>query len=57
MRVTVVGAGNVGRSIAKELIGNGHHVMLIDKDPKAIKMDSRSASPVAPCRRMRNCKS
>ncbi len=40
MKVTVVGAGNVGRSIAKELIGNGHHVMLIDKDPKAIKMDS-----------------
>ena len=40
MRVTIVGAGNVGRSIAKELIGNGHHVMLIDKDPKAIKMVS-----------------
>jgi trk system potassium uptake protein TrkA len=40
MRVTVVGAGNVGRSIAKELIANGHFVMLIDRDPKSIKIDS-----------------
>lgn len=40
MRVAIVGAGNVGRSIARELIGNGHSVLLIDRDPKAIKTES-----------------
>jgi trk system potassium uptake protein TrkA len=33
MRVTIAGAGKVGRSIARELVGNGHDVLLIDKDP------------------------
>jgi trk system potassium uptake protein TrkA len=33
MRVAIAGAGGVGRSIARELVGNGHQVMLIDKDP------------------------
>ncbi len=37
MRVTIAGAGNVGRSIARELIANGHRVLLIDKEPGAIK--------------------
>lgn len=40
MRVSIAGAGNVGRSIAKELIGNGHQVLLIDRDPKALKVES-----------------
>ena len=40
MRVAIAGAGSVGRSIAKELLGNGHEVMLIDKDPKKIKVYS-----------------
>lgn len=40
MKVAIAGAGNVGRSIARELIANGHHVMLIDKDPKAMKLDT-----------------
>ena len=31
MRVVVVGAGSVGRSVARELIANGHHILLIDK--------------------------
>lgn len=31
MRVVIVGAGSVGRSIARELIGAGHQVLLIDK--------------------------
>ena len=31
MRVAIVGAGSVGRSIAQELLGNGHEVLLIDK--------------------------
>ena len=33
MRVAIAGAGAVGRSIARELIANGHQVLLIDKDP------------------------
>jgi trk system potassium uptake protein TrkA len=40
MKVAIAGAGNVGRAIAKELISNGHSVLLIDKNPKALKMES-----------------
>jgi len=38
MRVAIAGAGAVGMSIAKELIENGHEVLLIDKDPKSIQV-------------------
>jgi trk system potassium uptake protein len=37
MRVAIAGAGNVGRSIASELIGNGHQVLLIERDPEAMR--------------------
>jgi trk system potassium uptake protein TrkA len=37
MRVAIAGAGAVGRSIARELIQNGHKVLLIDKNPESIK--------------------
>ena len=37
MRVAIAGAGAVGRSIARELITNGHEVLLIDKKADAIK--------------------
>lgn len=40
MRVAIAGAGNVGRSIARELIANGHTILLIEKDRAAIKPDS-----------------
>jgi trk system potassium uptake protein TrkA len=40
MRVAIAGAGNVGRAIARELLDNGHQVLLIDKDPKALKLES-----------------
>jgi trk system potassium uptake protein TrkA len=40
VKVTIAGAGNVGRSIARELIGNGHSVVLIEREPKAFKTDS-----------------
>ena len=40
MRVVIAGAGNVGRSIAVELLHNGHEVLLIDKEPRAIKATS-----------------
>ncbi len=33
MRVAIAGAGKVGRSIARELVANGHDVLLIDEDP------------------------
>jgi trk system potassium uptake protein TrkA len=32
MRIAIAGAGAVGRSIARELLTNGHRVLLIDKD-------------------------
>ncbi|HLZ38107.1 MAG TPA: TrkA family potassium uptake protein [Mycobacteriales bacterium] len=40
MRVAIAGAGNVGRSIARELLENGHEVLLIERDPRALKIDS-----------------
>jgi trk system potassium uptake protein TrkA len=36
MRVAIAGAGAVGRSIARELIEHGHHVLLIDKEPDKV---------------------
>ena len=47
MRVAIAGAGNVGRSIAAELLENGHGVLLIDRDPHAIKSE--------PCPRPSGC--
>jgi trk system potassium uptake protein TrkA len=32
MRIAIAGAGAVGRSIARELLANGHQVLLIDKN-------------------------
>ncbi len=40
MRVAIAGAGNVGRSIARELLGNGHEVLLVEKEPRAMKTDT-----------------
>ena len=40
MRIVIVGAGSVGRSIARELLTNGHRVLMIDKDPNAIRVTS-----------------
>ena len=40
MRIAIAGAGNVGRAIARELLDNGHQVLLIDRDPKALKLES-----------------
>ncbi|MEV6108033.1 TrkA family potassium uptake protein [Streptomyces sp. NPDC051940] len=39
MRVAIAGAGAVGRSIAAELLDNGHEVLLIDKTPSAISVE------------------
>jgi trk system potassium uptake protein TrkA len=40
MRVAIAGAGNVGRSIATELLGNGHEVLLIEREPRALKVET-----------------
>ncbi|QZN87158.1 TrkA family potassium uptake protein [Cellulomonas sp. C5510] len=38
MRVVIAGAGSVGRSIALELLANGHEVTLIDRQPSAMRV-------------------
>ena len=50
MRVAIAGAGKVGRSIARELLANGHDVLLIDRDPEIVagqrgRRAPRSCSP------------
>jgi trk system potassium uptake protein TrkA len=40
MRVVITGAGSVGRSIARELIENGHHVLLMDRAPDVVQRSS-----------------
>lgn len=44
MRVCIAGAGHVGRSIARELIGNGHEVLLIDHDPRVVREEGVSGA-------------
>jgi len=38
MRVAIAGAGNVGRSIASELLENGHSVLLVEREQKWMKV-------------------
>ena len=52
MRVVIAGAGSVGRSIARELLDNGHEVLLIDRDP-APSGCQRAGRGVAAGRRLR----
>lgn len=40
MRIAIVGAGNVGRSIARELLDHGHDVTLLERDPRAMKTET-----------------
>lgn len=40
MRIAIVGAGNVGRSIARELLEHGHDVTLLERDPRAMKTET-----------------
>jgi trk system potassium uptake protein TrkA len=39
MRIAIAGAGKVGRAIARELLSNGHQVLLIDKEPGKARAD------------------
>jgi len=43
MRVAIAGAGKVGRSIAGELLGHDHEVLLIDEDPSNFRADLEGA--------------
>jgi len=36
VRVAIAGAGSVGTAIARELAGNGHDVMVLDKNPELV---------------------
>jgi len=40
MRIAIAGAGNVGRSIAAELVEDGHQVMLIEREARSMKTAS-----------------
>jgi trk system potassium uptake protein len=44
MRVIIAGAGKVGRSIAAELVHNGHEVLLIDRDPECLRPETIPAA-------------
>lgn len=44
MRVVIAGAGKVGRSIAAELLGHGHEVLLIDSDSSNFRTDLHGAT-------------
>jgi trk system potassium uptake protein TrkA len=40
VRIAIAGAGNVGVSIASELLAGGHEVLLIERDPHALTVGS-----------------
>ncbi len=44
MKVAIAGAGAVGRSIARELLENGHEVTLLERNPDHIDVDAIPAA-------------
>src|SRR5215218_6489740 len=44
MKVAIAGAGAVGRSIARELIENGHEVTLLERNPDHVDVDAIPAA-------------
>ena len=38
MKILVVGSGRVGSFLARHLVGHGHQVILVDRDPTSFKM-------------------
>lgn len=46
MKVAIAGAGKVGRSIARELVTNGHEVLLLDKNPEKAKQGAVGGASV-----------
>ena len=45
VRVAVAGAGNVGRSIALERLENGHSVLLVEREQRAMKVQTAGSTP------------
>ncbi|MEY4493006.1 MAG: hypothetical protein RL355_355 [Actinomycetota bacterium] len=46
MRIAIAGAGQVGRSIARELAANGHSILLLDRDPSVHKIAAENIETV-----------
>src|ERR1700730_9135583 len=44
MKVAVAGAGAVGRSVSRELVGNDHDVTLIERNPDHVDVDAIPAA-------------
>ena len=40
MRVSIAGGGVVGRSIARDLVRNGHEVLIVEQDPNVVRRQS-----------------
>jgi trk system potassium uptake protein TrkA len=36
MKIAIAGSGKVGRALAKDLLANGHDVLIIDQDPECL---------------------
>jgi trk system potassium uptake protein TrkA len=49
MKVSIAGGGVVGRSIARDLVRNGHDVLIVEQDPAVVRrqaeLDSESDEP------------
>ena len=46
MRIAIAGAGQVGRSIARELAANGHSILLLDRDSSVHKLASENIETI-----------
>jgi trk system potassium uptake protein TrkA len=40
VKVSIAGGGVVGRSIARDLVGNGHDVLIVEQDPNVVRRQS-----------------
>jgi 3-hydroxyisobutyrate dehydrogenase-like beta-hydroxyacid dehydrogenase len=48
MKITIIGAGNMGRGIGTRAIAGGHEVEILDRDPaEARRSPTSSAAPRA----------
>lgn len=46
MKIAIAGAGQVGRSIARELAANGHSILLLDRDSSVHKIASENIQTI-----------
>src|SRR5262249_24730221 len=45
MNVAIAGGGVVGRSVARDLVGNGHEVLIIESDPAVVAREAAEEVP------------